>query len=88
METNLSAKMEEQFDAVLYLGPESSITMSDISAALCADAEYTRCAWRAWPSGPGPPERMSQGSRHNALTLCIDNRSKAARRADGMSFPG
>lgn len=34
--------MEEQFDAVLYLGPVSSITMSEVSAALCADAEYTK----------------------------------------------
>lgn len=31
---------EEQFDAVLYLGPESSLTESEIAPELCSDQEY------------------------------------------------
>jgi len=33
-------RMEEQFDALLYLGPPSDITISRLSPALCADREY------------------------------------------------
>ncbi len=33
-------RMEEQFDAVLYLGPPSSMTRSKPSAALCSDRVY------------------------------------------------
>jgi hypothetical protein len=32
--------MEDQFDAVLYLGPPSEITMSRLPPALCADSAY------------------------------------------------
>ena len=32
--------MQDQFDAVLYLGPVSSITISPLSPALCSDAAY------------------------------------------------
>jgi len=32
--------MEEQFDALLYLGPRSGFSQSRISAALCADPSY------------------------------------------------
>jgi hypothetical protein len=35
-------RMEEQFDAILYLGPPSAITISPLSPALCADAEYMK----------------------------------------------
>jgi hypothetical protein len=35
-----SLAMEDQFDAVLYLGPASDITMSRLSAALCNDRPY------------------------------------------------
>ena len=42
MGTDPPTKMEDQYDAVLYLGPVSSITMSQLPAALCADAEYTK----------------------------------------------
>ena len=41
METDPPTRMEEQYDAVLYLGPVSSITFSELPAALCTDAEYT-----------------------------------------------
>ena len=43
METDPPTQMEDQYDAVLHLGPVSSITFSKLVApALCADAEYTR----------------------------------------------
>jgi hypothetical protein len=40
METDPPTRMEEQYDAVLYLGPVSSITFSELPAALCVDDEY------------------------------------------------
>jgi hypothetical protein len=36
----LPLRMEEQFDALLYLGPQSSITRSQVLPALCSDATY------------------------------------------------
>jgi len=35
-------RMEDQFDALLYLGPPSSITVSQFPASLCADAPYMK----------------------------------------------
>jgi hypothetical protein len=35
-----SLRMEDQFDAVLYLGPSSALTSSRLSPALCHDADY------------------------------------------------
>lgn len=35
-------RMEDQFDAVLYLGPPSSITTSQFPPSLCADAPYMK----------------------------------------------
>jgi hypothetical protein len=35
-------RMEEQFDAVLYLGPPSAITISRLSPTLCGDPAYMR----------------------------------------------
>jgi hypothetical protein len=32
--------MQEQFDAILYLGPISSITISELSPAICSEAGY------------------------------------------------
>lgn len=32
--------MQDQFDAVLYIGPESSITYSKVTKKMCADQEY------------------------------------------------
>jgi hypothetical protein len=37
-----SLRMEDQFDALLYLGPPSSITTSQFPASLCADAPYMK----------------------------------------------
>jgi hypothetical protein len=35
-----SPLMQDQFDAVLYIGPKSSITYSKVSKKMCADQEY------------------------------------------------
>jgi hypothetical protein len=35
-----SPTMQEQFDAILYMGTPASITQNKLSPALCADAEY------------------------------------------------
>jgi Haem-binding uptake, Tiki superfamily, ChaN len=45
--------MEEAFDAVLYLGPPSSITYARLPDALCADAEYVQMRRRRLALGPG-----------------------------------
>lgn len=37
-----SLRMEEQFDAVLYLGAPSRMTLSSLSPSLCADPEYMK----------------------------------------------
>jgi hypothetical protein len=38
----LALRMEDQFDALLYLGPPSSITTSQSPISLCADAAYMK----------------------------------------------
>ncbi|HEU4926920.1 MAG TPA: hypothetical protein VFT24_07720 [Vicinamibacterales bacterium] len=55
METDPPTTMEEQYDAVLYLGPVSSITFSELPAALCADDEYKRMRLARMALGPGGP---------------------------------
>ena len=35
-------RMEDQFDALLYLGPPASMTTATVPAALCADADFVR----------------------------------------------
>ncbi len=35
-------RMEDQFDAVLYLGPPSTITVSQLAPSLCIDAHYMK----------------------------------------------
>ena len=37
-----SRRMEDQFDAVLYIGQKAAITQSRLSPALCADAAYVK----------------------------------------------
>jgi hypothetical protein len=48
-------RMEEQFDAILYVGPKSSITYSSMSPELCSDQTYVemRLARRQLLAGPG-----------------------------------
>ena len=57
METDPPTRMEEQYDAVLYLGPVSSITFSEWPAALCTDAEYTKMRLARMALGTGGPTR-------------------------------
>lgn len=63
---NDDTRIEEQFDAVLYLGPYSRITVarSEITASLCADADYikmrlSRMALMEAPGMKPPPGVMS-----------------------------
>jgi hypothetical protein len=71
METAPPTTMEEQFDAVLYLGPPSSITLSEISAALCADADYTKMRLARLALGPGGPagDDVARFKTHCARSL-------------------
>lgn len=52
-----SLRMEEQFDAILYVGPRSSITYSSLSPELCRDQAYIKMreARMALFSPPGSP---------------------------------
>jgi hypothetical protein len=56
-----ATRMEDQFDAVLYLGPPSSITIrrSEIAPELCADADYMKMRLGRMalmdPPGAAPP---------------------------------
>lgn len=51
-----SRRMEDQFDAVLYLGPKAALTQSRLPPALCADAAYMKMRLgRIAELGP-PPE--------------------------------
>jgi erythromycin esterase-like protein len=45
----------DQFDAVLYLGPPTGITISRISPVLCADAAYMEMRFRRMALVPPPP---------------------------------
>jgi len=63
-------RMEDQFDAVLYLGPVSSITIrrGEIEPSLCADAEYmkmrlSRMALMEPPGATPPPGIVSPSER-------------------------
>ena len=54
--------MEEQFDAVLYLGPREAMSQSQLSPALCGDASYVELRIRRMelvsqttPGGPSGP---------------------------------
>jgi hypothetical protein len=46
-------RMEEQFDAILYLGPPSSMTAAKLAPALCSDRIYIEM--RNWRLGLVPP---------------------------------
>jgi hypothetical protein len=71
METAPPTTMEEQFDAVLYLGPPSSITMSEISAAQCADVNYRKMRVARLALGPGGPagEDVARFTTHCARSV-------------------
>ena len=50
-----SLRMEDQFDAVLYLGPRSTITQSKLSPDRCSDAAYMKMRLGRMGLMYGPP---------------------------------
>ncbi len=49
-----SPRMQDQFDAILFLGPQSSITYSTLSKTQCADHEYMRMRIERMKISAGP----------------------------------
>ncbi len=49
-----SPLIQDQFDAVLYIGPKSSITYSKVSKKLCADQEYMQMRLGRMKISAGP----------------------------------
>lgn len=49
------ARMEEQFDAILYLGPPSEMTSARLSPALCSDRSYMEMRLSRLAMVPPPP---------------------------------
>jgi hypothetical protein len=59
-------RMEDQYDAILYMGPQSARTSAPISSALCADPAYIkmrldRIAMVGLPPGEGDAVRRACG---------------------------
>jgi hypothetical protein len=52
MQTDPPTNMEDQYDAVLYLGPVSSITFDEPAASLCADPEFIKMRVARLSLGP------------------------------------
>jgi len=50
-----SFRFEDQVDAMLYLGPPSTMTTSMVPAALCADEDYVSMRTSRMALDPGPP---------------------------------
>ncbi len=68
--------MEDQYDAVLYLGPVSRITVAQLSPALCSDAAYMSMRLsRLALSPPSPLESDADRFR----TECAERRQHANR---------
>jgi hypothetical protein len=59
METDPPSRMEDQFDAILYLGPVSSITLSKLSNTLCVDDDYVKMRQARMAFGPGGEDLAS-----------------------------
>jgi hypothetical protein len=58
-----SLRMEDQFDALLYLGPQSGMTMQLLSPARCTEPEYLDRRIRRMglmPGGQGQIDRLRQ----------------------------
>jgi hypothetical protein len=61
--------MEDQFDALLYLGPQSTISLAQLSPGLCADSSYMQMRLdrmalagmgQGPPGGPSPVSRLKE----------------------------
>ena len=61
------ARMDEQFDAILYLGPPSPMTRSRLSRATCADTAYIATRIARMTLVGVPPEGLKT-LRPRALT--------------------
>lgn len=59
---NRSPLMQDQFDAVLYIGPKSSITYSKVSKTMCADQEYMQMRIGRMKISAGP-DAASAGTK-------------------------
>lgn len=46
--------MQDQFDAILYIGPKSSMTYSKLTKASCADQEYMQMRLGRMKISAGP----------------------------------
>ena len=55
-------RMEQLFDAVLYVGSPSEITFSRINPRLCADAAYMQMRLARLALLPGPPPQAPPGA--------------------------
>lgn len=60
-----SPLMQDQFDAILYIGPKSSITYSKLTKASCADQEYMqmrigRMKLNAGPNAASPGTKLQE----------------------------
>jgi hypothetical protein len=64
-------KMEDQFDAILYLGPSSSITIAQLPSALCADSAYIEMRLRRMALMPG-----GQGQIDTLKAYCASQTSR------------
>jgi hypothetical protein len=53
---------EELFDAVLYLGPPSEITMARMAPTRCRDSRYVEMRLRRLALLPGPPPSAPPGT--------------------------
>jgi hypothetical protein len=67
---NRTPSMEEQFDAVLYLGPRSTLTTSKLAPELCRDSEYMNMRLRRMRIGT-PPGWTDLGVRLNEYCASI-----------------
>jgi hypothetical protein len=79
-------RMEEQFDAVLYLGPPSSITVrrGEIDPALCTDPDYmkmrsSRMALMELPGATPPPGIVSPSERLKRYCESVTAASRGCR---------
>jgi hypothetical protein len=61
--------MEDQFDALLYLGPDSAITFAPLAPGLCSDSRYMEMRFQRMalagmgqgpPGGPNPVARLKE----------------------------
>jgi hypothetical protein len=59
-------RMEDQFDAVIYLGRRSSITQARLSSALCSDPNYLQMRLRRMALMPGAPGEIGRLKRYCA----------------------